>query len=144
MLEIGTGSGYQTAILARLASEVFTVERHRPLLEQAQARFSALGFRNIHTRHGDGYEGWPEKAPFDRILVTAAFPEVPEVLTQQLKEGGILVTPVGYETLSQRLVKIIRSHDGVRPEFKTEPLLPVVFVPMVPGLPRGRDGEGKS
>jgi protein-L-isoaspartate(D-aspartate) O-methyltransferase len=140
VLEIGTGSGYQTAILARLAAEAFTVERHRPLLEQARARFSALGLRNIQTRHGDGYEGWPGKAPFDRILVTAAFPEVPHALIDQLTEGGILLTPVGYETLSQRLLKIIRTHDGVR----QEPLLPVVFVPMVPGLPRGRDSEGES
>jgi protein-L-isoaspartate(D-aspartate) O-methyltransferase len=137
VLEIGTGSGYQTAILARLAAEVFTVERHRPLLEQAIARFSALGLRNIRTRHGDGYNGWYGEAPFDRILVTAAFPEVPQALMDQLKEGGILVAPVGYETISQRLVKIIRSHDGDRTHFKTEPLLPVVFVPMVPGLPPG-------
>ena len=139
VLEIGTGSGYQTAILARLAREVFTVERHKPLLEQAIGRFAELGLRNIQTRHGDGYEGWREKAPFDRIVVTAAFPEIPPSLKEQLKPGGILVSPVGYETLSQRLVKIIRSHDGDQPEFKTEPLLPVVFVPMVPGLPRGRD-----
>jgi protein-L-isoaspartate(D-aspartate) O-methyltransferase len=139
VLEIGTGSGYQAAILARLAAEVFTVERHKPLLEQAKARFSSLGLRNIHTHHGDGYDGWPEAAPFARILVTAAFPELPQALIGQLVEGGILVAPVGYETLSQRLVKMIRTHDGVGPQFRTEPLLPVVFVPMVPGLPRGRD-----
>jgi len=144
VLEVGTGSGYQTAILARLASEVFTVERHKPLLAQAEARFSALGLRNIRTRHGDGYQGWGEAAPFDRILVTAAFPEVPQALIDQLGGGGILISPVGYETISQRLVKIIRSYDGVPPQFTTEPLLPVVFVPMVPGLPRGRDGGGHS
>ena len=142
VLEVGTGSGYQTAILARLASEVFTIERHRPLLAQAEARFSLLGLRNIRTRHADGYQGWPESGPFDRILVTAAFAEVPQALIDQLAEGGILISPVGYETLSQRLVKIIRSHDPGRPQFTTEPLLPVVFVPMVPGLPRGRDGGG--
>jgi protein-L-isoaspartate(D-aspartate) O-methyltransferase len=136
VLEIGTGSGYQTAIVARLAAEVFTVERHSPLLEQAIARFSALGLRNIRTRHGDGYQGWEDEAPFDRILVTAAFPELPEGLKAQLKPGGILIAPVGYETISQRLVKIIRSHDGDQTGYETEPLLPVVFVPMVPGVPR--------
>jgi protein-L-isoaspartate(D-aspartate) O-methyltransferase len=136
VLEVGTGSGYQTAILAQLANEVFTVERHSPLLEQAKSRFSALGLRNVRTRHADGYGGWPEAAPFDRILVTAAFSEVPESLKAQLKKGGILIGPVGYETISQRLVKIIRSHDGDQTDYRSEPLLPVVFVPMVPGVPR--------
>jgi protein-L-isoaspartate(D-aspartate) O-methyltransferase len=138
VLEIGTGSGYQTAILAKLANEVFSVERHAPLLAQAEARFSELGLRNIRTRHGDGHKGWPELAPFDRILVTAAFREIPPELKNQLAPQGILVAPVGAETFSQRLVKIIRIYEGARgpndPQFKVEPLLPVVFVPMVAGL----------
>jgi protein-L-isoaspartate(D-aspartate) O-methyltransferase len=131
VLEIGTGSGYQAAILAKLVAEVYTVERHLPLLEQARARFKELGLDNIHTRHGDGYAGWPEKAPFDRIIATAVFPEIPENLTEQLTETGIFITPLGYETISQRLWKIIRTEEG----FSREPLIPVVFVPMIEGLP---------
>lgn len=131
VLEIGTGSGYQAAILTKLVREVYTVERHLPLLETAKARFAELGLDNIHTRHGDGYAGWPEEAPFDRIIATANFPELPENLTEQLMEGGIFITPLGYETISQRLWKIIRSEEGV----SREPLIPVVFVPMIEGLP---------
>ena len=133
VLEIGTGSGYQAAILAKLASEVYSVERHLPLLEKARARFAELGLTNIQTRHGDGYAGWPEKAPFDRIIATACFPELPQNLTEQLTEGGILIAPVGYETISQRLWKIIRTDKGL----EREELLPVVFVPMLKGLPPG-------
>jgi protein-L-isoaspartate(D-aspartate) O-methyltransferase len=131
VLEIGTGSGYQAAILSKLVSKVYTVERHLPLLEQARARFRELGLDNIETRHGDGYAGWPEKAPFDRIIATAAFPELPPNLTEQLTQGGILITPLGYETISQRLWKIIRTAEGI----ERKPLLPVVFVPMIEGLP---------
>ena len=134
VLEIGTGSGYQAAILAKLAAEVYSIERHLPLLEKARARFEALGLNNIHTRHGDGYEGWPEKAPFDRIIATAAFRELPETLTEQLTEGGIFITPLGYETISQRLWKIIRTEKGL----EREELLPVVFVPMLKGVPPGQ------
>jgi protein-L-isoaspartate(D-aspartate) O-methyltransferase len=136
VLEVGTGSGYQTAILARLAQKVYTLERHRPLLEQAETRFKALGLTNIAARYADGYQGWWEEAPFDRILVTAAFRELPDALAAQLTLGGILVTPLGYETISQRLWKIIRTQEGLQ----SEAGLPVVFVPMVPGLARGGGG----
>jgi protein-L-isoaspartate(D-aspartate) O-methyltransferase len=144
VLEVGTGSGYQAAVLARLARMVYTVERHRPLLKEAEARFRKLRLDNIVTRHGDGYQGWPEQAPFDRILVTAAFRDVPQILIEQLKPGGILITPVGYESISQDLLRIIRSEEGA-PGYTTEALLPVVFVPMVPGLPQeGNERNGKK
>jgi len=133
VLEIGTGSGYQAAILSKLAAEVYSVERHLPLLKKARARFAELGITNIFTRHGDGYEGWPENAPFDRIIATACFPELPLNLTEQLTEGGIFLTPVGSETISQGLWKIIRTEMGLL----REELLPVVFVPMVRGVPSG-------
>jgi protein-L-isoaspartate(D-aspartate) O-methyltransferase len=136
VLEIGTGSGYQSAVLAPLCRKIYTIERHRPLLRAAQARFKALKLDNIVTKLGDGYKGWPEQAPFDRIVVTAAFPEVPESLIAQLKPGGIMIVPVGEqrpgESISQLLTKIIRTETGV----KREALIPVMFVPMVPGLPR--------
>ena len=95
VLEIGTGTGYQTAILAELAAEVFSVERHAELTRQAHNRLQTLGFQNIHLQTGDGSLGWPDKAPFDRILITAAAPECPPALWQQLREGGILVGPFG-------------------------------------------------
>ncbi|MGQ0742230.1 MAG: protein-L-isoaspartate(D-aspartate) O-methyltransferase [Alphaproteobacteria bacterium] len=142
VLEIGTGSGYQAAVLARLARMVYTVERHKPLLKEAEARFRKLRLDNIVTRHGDGYQGWPEQAPFDRLIATAAFRQVPENLIEQLRPGGVMVAPVGYETISQDLLKIIRSEDSAK-GYTAEALLPVVFVPMVPGLPpegeRGKD-----
>lgn len=131
VLEIGTGSGYQAAILARLAAEVYTVERHLPLLERARERFADCGLSNVFTRHGDGFEGWPEKAPFDRIIATAAFRKLPQSLNEQLTKGGIMITPLGYETISQRLWKMIRTDEGL----KREELLPVVFVPMIEGMP---------
>ncbi len=136
VLEIGTGSGYQAAILARLVAEVYTIERHLPLLKEARARFAECGLSNIFTRHGDGFQGWPEKAPFDRIIVTAAFRKLPQSLNEQLRQGGIMITPLGYETISQRLWKMIRTDDG----FGRKELLPVTFVPMIKGLPEG----GKS
>jgi protein-L-isoaspartate(D-aspartate) O-methyltransferase len=136
VLEIGTGSGYQAAVLSRLAAEVYTVERHLPLLEKARKRFAECGLKNIFTRHGDGFEGWPEKAPFDRIIVTAAFRELPPSLNEQLIKGGIMITPLGYETISQHLWKMIRTEEGLT----REELLPVMFVPMIEGMPR----EGKS
>ncbi len=136
VLEIGTGSGYQAAILSHLAAEVFTIERHLPLLEQARARFADCGLSNIFTRHGDGFKGWPEKAPFDRIIATAAFRKLPESLTKELINTGIFITPLGYETISQRLWKIIRTKEGLA----REELLPVVFVPIIKGVLHG----GKS
>ena len=136
VLEIGTGSGYQSAVLAPLCRKIYTIERHRLLLKAAEARFKALKLDNIVTKLGDGYKGWPEQAPFDRIVVTAAFPQVPESLIAQLKPGGIMIVPVGEqrpgESISQLLTKIIRTETGV----KREALIPVMFVPMVPGLPR--------
>ena len=128
------------------------IERHRPLLKEAESRLRQLKLNNVVTRHGDGHQGWRESAPFDRIIVTAAFAEVPENLIAHLKPGGILVTPVGYESISQLLLRIIRHREdatsgpdaGHRPAYSTETLLPVVFVPMVSGLPNeGRyDAEG--
>lgn len=144
VLEIGTGSGYQAAVLAQLCRMVYTVERHKPLLLEAQARFKDLKLHNVVTRHGDGFQGWPEQAPFDRILLTAAIPELPDRLINQLKPGGILVAPVGQavsaETNCQQLVKIIRTDEGT----STQTLIPVVFVPMVPGLPKGNSDDPES
>ncbi len=133
VLEIGTGSGYQAAVLARLCGWVYTVERHRPLLQVATARFKTLKLHNVVVRHGDGLKGWLEQAPFNRIVLSAAVEEVPQVLIDQLKPGGFLIAPVGStERFSQHLVKIMPTPGG-RIE---EPLMPVVFVPMVPGLPQ--------
>jgi protein-L-isoaspartate(D-aspartate) O-methyltransferase len=115
---------------------IYTIERHRPLLKAAEARFATLKLHNIVTRCGDGMLGWPEQAPFDRILLTAAVAEVPQILVELLKPGGIIVAPVGgpasSESISQHLVKIMRT-DGAT---TCEALIPVAFVPMVPGLPK--------
>lgn len=132
VLEIGTGSGYQAAILARLALRVYTIERLRPLMRDAEQRFKKLALSNIVTRHGDGYEGWVEQAPFDRILTTAAAPEIPERLVGQLKIGGILVCPVGPEGSSQVLLRVTKQDSGT----EVENLGLVAFVPMVPGVAR--------
>jgi protein-L-isoaspartate(D-aspartate) O-methyltransferase len=132
VLEIGTGSGYQAAILARLARRVFTIERHRQLVREAERRFVALRLGNIVTFFADGTKGWPEQAPFDRIIVTAAAREVPTVLLDQLTPEGMLVLPVGAEYHDQRLVRV-RRHES---DFKTEELAWVRFVPLVAGLPR--------
>jgi protein-L-isoaspartate(D-aspartate) O-methyltransferase len=128
VLEIGTGSGYQAAVLSLLAREVFTIEIVAPLGETAKQRLRELGYRNVNVRVGDGYKGWPEHAPFDRILLTAAPPEVPQALVQQLKEGGVLVAPVG-DTHPQRLVRWTKTAG----KLKKEDLGPVLFVPMVKG-----------
>lgn len=132
VLEIGTGSGYQTAILSRLALRVYTVERHRPLMKMAEERFRRLGLSNIVTRHGDGGEGWPEQAPFDRIIVTAAAPELPEKLVEQLKPGGVMVCPVGPPDASQVLLRVTK-HDAGK---EVENLGFVAFVPLVQGVAR--------
>jgi protein-L-isoaspartate(D-aspartate) O-methyltransferase len=132
VLEIGTGSGYQTAILARLCRRVFTIERHRELLQEAEARLDALRLRNIVFRFGDGTKGWPEQRPYDRVIVTAAAAEVPTALVDGLAPGGVLVAPVGGDRRDQQLVRIRRTDDG----FATEDLGPVRFVPLVTGLPR--------
>jgi len=144
VLEIGTGSGYQAAVLSPLCRRVYTMERHRPLLSQAEQRFKALRLDNIVTRHGDGLKGWPEQAPFDRILLSAAVAEVPLILIEQLKLGGRLIAPVGpvpksdefaaQISFSQQLTQIIRTENGT----EQTSLIPVVFVPMVAGLPEPR------
>jgi protein-L-isoaspartate(D-aspartate) O-methyltransferase len=136
VLEIGTGSGYQTAVLARLCRRVFSIERHRELLRGAEARFAELRLRNIVCRFGDGTRGWPEQAPYDRVLVTAAAADVPAALIDGLAPGGILVAPVGEEHRDQQLLRIRRGEDG----FSTEDLGLVRFVPLVAGLPRRQAG----
>jgi protein-L-isoaspartate(D-aspartate) O-methyltransferase len=134
VLEIGTGSGYQAAVLAKLCRRLFTVERHRGLLKEAEKRFAELKIHNVTTRFGDGAKGWPEQAPFDRIMVTAAAPEVPQILLDSLAEAGILVAPVGEERRGQVLLRI-RRRDGA---LVTEDLGAVRFVPLVAGLPRNK------
>ncbi len=133
VLEVGTGSGYQAAVLARLCREVYTVERLRPLLVTARRRFTELGLNNITTRLGDGTLGWPEAAPFDRIMVTAGAEgcEPPPALIHQLAVGGVLVIPLGSDRWEQRLVRIQRGETG----FQREELWPVRFVPLVPDPP---------
>jgi protein-L-isoaspartate(D-aspartate) O-methyltransferase len=125
VLEIGTGSGYQAAILGRLAREVYTIEIVEPLAGRSRALLQQLGFKNVHVRTGNGYLGWPEQAPFDRIMVTAAPPEVPAALIAQLKIGGRMAIPVG--TTSQQLRILRRTDEGM----DTIDTLPVRFVPMV-------------
>src|ERR1700750_687130 len=127
VLEIGTGSGYQTAVLAALCRRVFTIERHRELLRDAERRFEELRLRNIVCRFGDGTKGWPEQAPYERVLVTAAAPEVPATLVDALAAGGVLVVPVGEDHRDQQLVRIRRKDD----RFSTEELGLVRFVPLV-------------
>jgi len=135
VLEIGTGSGYQAAVLARLCRRVYTIERHRPLLREAEARFRALRLHNVTTRWGDGTKGWPEAAPYDRILVTAAGLVVPELLGAQLAVGGVMVLPVGRQADDQRLLRVTRTEDGL----VEEELGSVRFVPLVSGLPRAAE-----
>ena len=133
ILEIGTGSGYQAAVLAQLSRRVCTVERYRTLLRQAEACFEVLKLHNITTRLGDGGKGWPELAPFARIIVTAAAPAMPQSLAEQLDDGGIMVVPVGTSG-EQVLYRITRQGQ----ELKEERLLDVRFVPLVEGMPPSR------
>src|SRR5690606_26278258 len=135
VLEIGTGSGYSAAVLAEIAAEVFTIERHPSLADAARARLEALGYDNVHVRCGDGTLGWPEEAPFDAIVVTAGGPAVPRSLREQLAQGGRLVIPVGVERV-QRLLRIRRTDED---RYDEEDLGPVLFVPLI-----GEEGDRKS
>ena len=129
VLEIGTGCGYQTAVLAQLVKRVCTMERIRSLQQGAEQRLRQLGLRNIEYRHGDGYVGWKDRAPFDAIMLTAAPKEAPKMLLAQLVVGGVMVLPMG-EDGSQALQVITKTADG----FYTEPLIPVRFVPLQSGV----------
>ena len=131
VLEIGTGSGYQTMILSQLCRRVYTIERHRDLLREAESRFEAHGRHNITTRAGDGGRGWPEQAPFTHIIVSAAAIDLPPVLTEQLAVGGVMVVPIGDERREQRIIKVIRSESG----FDVDDYGPVRFLPLVAGMP---------
>jgi len=129
VLEIGTGSGYQAAILADLVKEVYTIEIIEKLGKSARQTLRALGYKNIHVKIGDGYKGWPEKAPFDAVIVTCAPEKVPQTLIRQLKEGGRMIIPVGRTGGVQKLVRAVKK--GGR--LKTENVMYVRFVPMVKG-----------
>lgn len=134
VLEVGTGSGYQTALLAMLAEEVFSIEIVSELAERARrVLLEELGFRNVRLRVGDGALGWPEEAPFDRIIVTAAAPHVPDALLEQLAAGGRMIIPVGEETDVQMLRVLDRGNDGANLEAD---ILPVRFVPLTHGAAR--------
>ena len=124
VLEIGTGSGYQAAVLSALVDTVYTIEIVKVLADQAEKRLSDLGYLNVRVRHGDGYRGWPEHAPFDAVIVTAAPDHVPQPLVDQLKEGGRMVIPVGLHR--QDLTLLVKKADGLRREC----VIPVRFVPM--------------
>lgn len=131
ILEIGTGSGYQAAILAELCKEVYTIEIIRTLGERADSLLKSLQYKNVYVRIGDGYQGWPEAGPFDAIIVTCSPSEVPQPLQDQLKEGGRMIIPIGREH-SQELVLLVKTNG----ELKKKNVLPVLFVPM-------RDEKGK-
>ncbi len=126
VLEIGTGSGYQAAVLAELGADVWSIEIVEPLAESARRRLESLGYR-VHLRHGDGYHGWPEAAPFDAIIVTAAASHVPPPLVAQLRPGGRMVIPVGGRFTLQYLMLVEKDADG---GVTTRQLLPVIFVPL--------------
>ena len=127
VLEVGTGSGYQAAVLSPLVARVFSIEIVEPLATRAAERLRALGFENVSVRHGDGYKGWPEHGPFDSIIVTAGASHIPVPLVDQLKPGGRMVIPVGGASMAQNLMLIEKDQEGV---VRTYPLLPVRFVPL--------------
>jgi len=129
VLEVGTGSGYQAAVLSQLVDSVFTVERIKNLLDKARARFKALEYRNVHTRYSDGSWGWTSNGPYDGIIVTAAPRNVPEALYEQLSVGGRMVVPVGGKFKTQSLLLITRTEEG----FHEESLADVKFVPFLSG-----------
>lgn len=141
VLEIGTGSGYQAAILSKLCRRVYSIERHRPLLHRAQKVLDELRVRNITTICGDGMLGWKEQEPFDRIIVTAAAgEEPPEALLDQLSIGGIMVIPMGRDKSSQHVYRITRYEDG----FDCERLMPVRFVPLLPNIATASESEAED
>ncbi|MAI85274.1 MAG: protein-L-isoaspartate O-methyltransferase [Rickettsiales bacterium] len=129
ILEIGTGSGYQTAILSQLSRFVYTIERFKTLKIKAEKKFKSLNLNNVFTKHNDGGMGWPEQEPFDRILVTASAPEIPKILLKQLSFGGIMVVPVGEENTDQMLIKIIKKTKKI----EQKNLMKVRFVPLLEG-----------
>ena len=137
VLEIGTGCGYQTAVLARLVAQVFSIEVVPELMEMAGARLAALNCTNVNLRLGDGFQGWPEEAPYDGIIVTAAPPSLPQALVDQLKPGGRLIIPIGRTHDQQTLNRVLKQADG---RLSTQACLPVAFVPMV----HGRKGDESS
>ena len=130
VLEIGTGSGYQAAVLAEIANSVYSIEIIEPLGKQAGDRLQSLGYGNVKTRVGDGYYGWPEAAPFDAIMVTAAASHVPPPLLKQLKPGGRMVIPLGTHFMTQYLMLVEKQQDG---SVTTRQILPVRFVPLTGG-----------
>ena len=134
VLEIGTGSGYQAAVLSHLARRVYTIERYRELQKAAEARLDELGITNVTTIIGDGRLGWPPQAPFDRIIVAAASEDIPEALVEQLKPGGRMIIPVGATRDTQMLVQVDKFEVGV----EQRELLPVRFVPLVKGRVKRR------
>ena len=129
VLEVGTGSGYQAAVLSRLAREVVSIERYRTLADQARARLAALGYDNVEVVTGDGFAGVPAKAPYDRIIITAAAEQVPQTLLDQLADDGIMLLPLGRHGGSQHIVKLTKSNSQVA----REDLIGVRFVPLLPG-----------
>jgi len=128
VLEVGTGSGYQTAILSPLCRRVYSIERHAPLLEEAEKRFEKLRIRNVTTKVGDGTLGWDAQAPFERIIVTAAAADVPPILAEQLSLGGIMIVPIGISDDFQTILKVVKTDHGL----ETEELRDVRFVPLIP------------
>jgi protein-L-isoaspartate(D-aspartate) O-methyltransferase len=126
---VGTGSGYQAAVLSRLAREVVSIERYRTLAEQARARLAALGYDNVEVITGDGFAGVPGKAPYDRIIVTAAAEQVPQTLIDQLGDDGVMILPLGPHGGSQHIIKLTKSQTGIA----RENLIAVRFVPLLPG-----------
>jgi protein-L-isoaspartate(D-aspartate) O-methyltransferase len=140
VLEVGAGSGYQAAILARLARRVYAIERHRGLALAARGRIEKLGLANVTIRTGDGTRGWPEQAPFDRIIISAAAEDAPSTLLEQLRIGGIMVLPVGQSDEVQQLIRIDKTEDG--PTYRE--LIAVRFVPLLAGMPDDEEGPGES
>jgi protein-L-isoaspartate(D-aspartate) O-methyltransferase len=132
VLEIGTGSGYQAAVLSRLAREVVSIERYRTLAEAAGIRLRTLGYDNVELVVGDGFAGVPERGPYDRIIVTAAAERVPEALLAQLAEGGVMLLPLGPHNGEQEIVKLTKTNEGLAQEH----LIGVRFVPLLPGQAR--------